>query len=506
MAITVGMTMTIGQQKSAVETISAKKSVQATRVAEVGLSRLKNLVMTYPDLAYQDYNYTDTNSSSTSQWVEASNLGPKGTLVCGSSSSRNASADIKAVIGSNTGSPGSRWVSAGHSGTFRLINYSYLPDDVGNPDNGGIGIVEIEGTTETDATKLNEPHKSKAKLKVELAIKDKASGVVNGVAAPPEGPATLWVASFNNSVGQSLGDTNEKIGGNVMTQDRGTITATMFDCTKNFGTGNFTLLEDSGPFPDLPTLPPHLGTAPYQTRALTMSELCAGTISAAPLQNSFTGLRETIANVFIPKALAESEDDDEEDRAIPAGSSGTCTLPLIGTHTPDLGTTDTYSFLITELSSDTINIVSGTKVRLYVQGNIDMRGNSGIPAQPYALQIYGSNGSGTNGTAVNYALPGDPKIYTTTQVKLRGGANIYSFIFAPAANGAVDGSGSSGGFYSSVWVNSWVGSPFAVSSNYVLLQEPRGYDYSLLPPEIQPTTATPSTPIAGMTSYGRKSF
>lgn len=108
-----------------------------------------------------------------------------------------------------------------------------------------------------------------------------------------------------------------------------------------------------------------------------------------------------------------------------------------------------------------LRITAGRKVTLYLQGNINMVGNSeiqhtGTPTTNF--QIYGSDG-------VNRykAAAGDPNT-TTDSITLSGATSANMFLYAPLATVGINGGGTITG---SVWANSWDGSN---ANNVVITQ------------------------------------
>ncbi|QDZ38811.1 hypothetical protein FRE64_01985 [Euhalothece natronophila Z-M001] len=109
-----------------------------------------------------------------------------------------------------------------------------------------------------------------------------------------------------------------------------------------------------------------------------------------------------------------------------------------------------------------IIITPGEKVRFYLQGNVDMKGNARLihdcddvkDCKPENFQIYGGDGSDTY------------KDGKTKSFCLSGGSTVDAFIFAPEANVAVNGGAnneandgtndtSGQGITGSVWAKSW---------------------------------------------------
>lgn len=349
---------------------------------------------------------------------------------------------ITPVLG-GTGTNG--WIPVPGFGHFKIVKYTP------NSPSTGVGTLEVLGTADQNTTTLqstNNPKESVSPLSVQIPY------TTNSAFSPPG----LWAATLGPLTGygnKTLGQTGQQIDGNVLTLDCDT---SNFDPDDNFPPGNpknWTVsAQPYTQFPSLPALPAHVA-------------------ARAAVTTLGTG------NVTLP--------DDVSGIA------------------PDPGTTDTYSYLVPSISVDSLTVSSGKKVRLYVQGNIDLRGNAGISSESNSLQIYGSNAAGTNGPAVNYRLNSDTTgSYTTTEIGLRGGASIYAFIFAPAAITGVKGGGSGGGFYGSVWVRNWASAPFGSSANHIVVNVPSTFNWSLLPPSLLSSGGLPGQTIQPITEWHRQ--
>jgi hypothetical protein len=357
----------------------------------------------------------------------------------------SGSSPLPSVLGTSTNG----WVFLAGYGHFKIIKYTP------NTPSAGVGTLEVLGTTDNNTATLsstNNPQGAISSLSVQIPY-----GTTPGAGTSPPG---LWAATLGSVGGNnSIGSTNQQIDGNVLAQDC-TITTSTFNEANNFPPGNpdgWTVSPAPFiPFPTLPALPSHVASRASVTTLGT-------------------------ANITLP-------------------------LPdATGTSEPDPGTTDTYSYLVPSISVDSITITPGKKVRLYVQGNIELRGNAGISGETNALQIYGSNAAGISGSAVNYRLNSDTTgSYTTTEIDTRGGAFIHAFIFAPAAIVGVKGGGSGGGFYGSMWVRTWAGPPFGSSSNKIVINVPSSFDWSLLPSSLLTGGGLPGQSIQPLAGWQQK--
>jgi Tfp pilus assembly protein PilX len=130
-----------------------------------------------------------------------------------------------------------------------------------------------------------------------------------------------------------------------------------------------------------------------------------------------------------------------------------------------------YTYLITSNldnpSASNITIQSGKKVIFFVQGNINISGNTNINVggDPSQMQIYGNtNQLQPNGTnTLKYGGCASGSSCPTTSVKAGGTGSISALIHAPDATGAIAG-GAGGcdanssppkGFVGAVWIKKW---------------------------------------------------
>lgn len=414
----IAATMVMRSQGDQVTASTQKSTAQGLSVAETGITRVQALFKQYPILASKRYDST----TGTNEWND---LFTAARLTCPSLDN-----PVPDVIGTNG------WIYIAGFGHFKIIKYQP------NTPSNGIGTLEVSGTTDKNTSTLestNIPQGSVSSLSVEIPYA--TSSTTN-----PPGLWTATLASVDDN--KSIGETKQRIDGNVLTQDCDT---SNFDSRKNFPDPNTDGWDvSSAPyikFPSLPPLPSHITTV------------------------------TTFGN------------DDVK-------------LPDDFPVSPDPDSPDTYSYLVPSIDVKSLTVSSGKKVRLYVQGNINVGGKAGISGETNALQIYGSNAAGINGTAVNYSLDGTS--HTTTEIGLNGGDNIHAFIFAPAAIAGVKGGGGSGGFYGSIWIKNWAGPPFGSSSDKIVIQVPDNFNWSLLPSSLVSGGGLPGQMIQPVVNWQRK--
>lgn len=408
--ILIAITMVLRSQGDQVTASAQKATGQGLSVAETGITRIQALFKQNSTLASKHYD----SKTGTDEWGTLYTTGPAALCV-------DLTNPIPGVVGTNDTKG---WIPITEPddsdkiiGHFKIVKYT--PNI-----SSGVGTLEVLGTTDIDTDTLQDegiPQGVVSSLSVQIPYSTSSATT----------PPGLWAATLA-AVGDdgTIGSTDQKIDGNVLTQDCN-VPAANFDPTKNFPPANPDGRTVSSapyiPFPTLPALP---------AEVLTVTTLGTG-------------------NVTLP--------DDFPGAVDPVNA-------------------DTYSYLVPLISVDSLTVSPGKKVRLYVQGNIDIRNNAGISGETNSLQIYGSNAAGINGTAVNYSL--DDAQHTTTEIALSGDANIHAFIFAPAAIAGETGVGVSGVFNGSIWVKSFVGSPFSSSPNKIVVKVPSNFDWNLLPPSL----------------------
>jgi hypothetical protein len=400
-----GLTAIASSQNDRVAASAQRSTAQSLNINEVGVARVQALLKRIPGLASREYDPDNGVDEWSAHANEFGNL-------CGTP----AIDEVNAVLGG--------WIAVQDSGYFKVVRYQ--PGTT-------VSTLEVIATNDTETSKAdldanNLPEQSIFSIDVTIPY---------GQLDPNENPV-LWVAEFDDGKNGTLGEGNQKIDGNVLSQDCSFVDDD-FDPDKNFPEDTEWKVSANPyiEFPSSPPLPSHI------TTITNLSTHC---------------------------------------------SNAKCTALPHSTDTPDPGTTNIYSYLVSDLKmkgTDGLTVEPGKKVRIYVQGDIEIRGAAGISSDVSALQIYGSNGDGINGKDVNYALPGDSTIYTTDAIRLRGDGDVHAFIFSPSATAGVDAGGNDGGFYGAMWVNNWAGPPFGANSNQIIIDVPTGFNWSSLPAELQ---------------------
>ncbi|MDR9402971.1 MAG: hypothetical protein RI580_05970 [Halothece sp. Uz-M2-17] len=501
----VGLTMIARSSDNKKIAVIDQDTAQSLSITEVGITRIQELFLRVPGLAKKDQ----------SEWEDyANNVVDPVSDQCDDELD-DLVQDIKDIANG--------WVNLGNKGLFRIKSYTY--DNVNQ-----IGNLNIDGTTETVVANVTTSSKAISSVNINIPVNSGTSGIEN---------VGLWVKQFDDGSNESIGETNQKVDANVLSQTCD-VESDEFDSSKNFpsGTNWSAKANPLQKFPDLPPLPSDVidltSSGGFETSSnsntnsednmignliantqsnLTqkMSNLIAsnqsnliGSVIANNQTNLIGNFIASGSNNLMGSLIAQSQGngpDKDEDKGKGKGK-GKSGLELPRQEDIDnspSGKTD-FSYLVPSLGltgNQEIDVKDGYTVKIFVQGNIELRGNPGIDTKPNSLQIYGSDGSSKyDGSS--------PSTNTGTQeVRLRGNANINAFIFAPNATAGVKGGGGSGGFYGAMWVNNWAGPPFGSSSNKIVIDPPNNMDWSLLPTEIT-NADLPGQSIAPSTLWQRQ--
>jgi hypothetical protein len=402
-----------------------KKTLQSVAAAELGLSRIQELLNTNRTIAvYNDcFNSRASDGScpdtTEPSWSKASNI----TLPAGQATSCNSSGIVEESEIVSLAST-SQWLDVSSSdpskGQYRLIDYTYIPDTgISQYDTPGVGILVIEGrTNQLEQGKANPDEEvfntGTTRLSVEIPIKTNEKKLTNSIPG-------LWM-KFDNFA--NMGE--QKVKGSILIEDAdcsaGGAVPTQLTQAKNIAKegGEFTGDLKSSPMamPDTPALPP--------------------------------GNRLNKINGYEIFAKDNS-------------------LPRVG----DVEYQGAYHYLVPSLetSGGSGIVISGSKkIVLYIQGNIDLNGsiNDGVAAQN--LQIYGNTtetgGSFKYGCDDVVAKNGKVSANScpTQAIQLGGTADLNAFIHAPEAWACLNGGGSDASITGSLWVNQWTGTTSNIPS------------------------------------------
>lgn len=147
-----------------------------------------------------------------------------------------------------------------------------------------------------------------------------------------------------------------------------------------------------------------------------------------------------------------------------------------------------YEYYVTNIPAGAnITITSGQKVIFYLNGNIE-KGTDITHSCP--LDVSGNKLPGCDSTDFKIFGYGSSGSY----VCLNGNNHIDAFIFAPDYSAGVNGGGSGGGFYGSLWVKDFTNAPScsSSSSHTVVFQSADWTSLGLTPKNLPPTI----TPIS----------
>lgn len=425
----VGATMIVRSQGDNATASAQKETSRSMSIAEVGVTRVQDLINKLRVLSTTSDRATPTNLK---PWMDArSNL--TGLPSCVNTDYLNSIDVAKYIDTTNSTNQPGKWVPV-TNGRFRIISYKY---DSSVPPSSQLKI-EAETTN-------NSSFPSKSILQVTIPVKNSDDVPVPG----------LWARNVTNLGGN-------QINGNVQIQ--GCATATNGVITNNNGTTSPNLSSNvingqivANPISPLPVLPNLPGAA------------SGGTVCPTPIINQ----RQTVMCYY----------------SIPAiNGSNTPLLPRAG----DTAASDgNYYYLVNNNASQgsslelsinsptttvtTRNLTGNYKVVLFLKGNVLMSGNALISHPPTItvggttltqtptnFQIFGSDGT------VNKYCTSTP-FCTTSTIQLAGGGTLYGFIFAPNATVGSNGCGGGGAcVVGSIWVDTF--NPTSSTSNLVITQ------------------------------------
>lgn len=304
-------------------------------------------------------------------------------------------------------------------GQFKLVSYTYIPQDSSRPQSlPGKGELIIEGRL-SDGQSIN-------RLKVTIPVLDDSSNTnIPG----------LWVTNGEaRNNGEVRVTDNNEIQGNALVND------CRVDLSSIRVTSPYTALYTTRAFPPLPATPnPVLNT-------LSSSDFGQGGGSSSG--GNGNGKKSTT-----------STSTSGPDLTLPRATDLPVTRTIAGQ------SVQVYEYWVgSDLKipqNGSLTITPGRRVTLYLNGSLNGKGGGDIfhdcslatGCQPTNFQIFGYGPTGS-------------------QICLNGNDRIYAFILGPNYTAGVAGAGNSGGFYGSVWTKDWSlsGSCGSNTTNAVLRQ------------------------------------
>ncbi|NJN73186.1 MAG: hypothetical protein HC799_10480, partial [Limnothrix sp. RL_2_0] len=264
--LAIGITSIKTSNSSEANSKVQKKTLQSVAAAELGLSRIQELLNSNRTIAVYNSNdcfgtrASDGSCPDTTQpsWANASNI----TLPAGQASSCSSSgiveeSEIVKLASSR------QWQDVSPSdpskGQYRLIDYTYVPDTgVSQYDTPGVGILVIEGrTNQLEQGKANPDEEvfntGTTRLSVEIPIQTNEKQLTNNIPG-------LWMISSNFT---DMGA--QKVNGSILLEDEGCVSGGALPA--KLSQANNIAKDPSGDYtgdikvsptamPDTPDLPP----------------------------------------------------------------------------------------------------------------------------------------------------------------------------------------------------------------------------------------------------------
>jgi hypothetical protein len=437
----VGVVMLQQSRSDQIGALNQQFATKSLSMAEVGVTRLQDLInknrylSMYPDCVSGRNSSgvcQDTSAGGQESWANITNV-PTLTA-CGT---EGTPTQVQSLASSQA------WIPVDSTnrdlGEYRLLNYQYSPTAGTAP---GTGTLTVEGRVNASRQTAN----SLSRLQVTIPIEPGPIAV--------EGVPGVWLLAGATG--------NNTVQGDVLVNDCSTTLSSINVTGTDPTTGDpyaakYTMML-------FPELPPVL----------------------------FPG-----ASVSIPTASATP--------ITPANSltspSGLITLPRVGDTANAQGL---YEYSVNEINfqggTNVLRITPGAKVRFYLQGSINVGSNSDIvhtcvgytPAsgcKPTDFQIFGYGTATTVGT--NTVRP---------KMCMSGNNMLETFILAPEYTIGVAGTGGGvGGIKGTVWAYDWSNSGGCGSStnNIVVVQQARWQDLGLEPRNTPPA-------LKNVASWSRK--
>lgn len=437
----VGTTMMIRSQGDQMTASAQKATGGSLNVAEVGITRTQALLKQYPLLAAKNATSWNTTTDTTKSTCNGTNV------VTGSNETEEEATLI-------TRSNSAQWVNVTsgnpNAGEFRVV--SYLP----NTPTAGLGTLIVEGRTRSEGGAATAAaSNSISAVSVQIPVVQSSNDILgvrvrrNTGAGDPIDVSTFGTVNANVRVEGCSFDSN-KIGTNRLEKNPYTQNNTTANVKSIWDNSTPSIGSNPAPFPTLPSVPAGLqALARYRLPPIDASN-CYIVLPRIARANGARGTSCTNQDKFgVPLTTTFGTT---------AGGA-----PAVGF---DIAAGGVYSYLVNSTTSSTaitnngspggdsiklsnaslvIDPPAGTKVVLYVRGNILTTGTSasGAPSTtcpgpgtstvtvttylnrgaPSNLEIYGANG-----TDASYGTG-----YVSQQINVSGNTLISSFIYAPEA-------------------------------------------------------------------------
>lgn len=410
--ILIAATMIMRSQGDQLTASAQKATTDSLNVAETGVTRVQSLLNRLPKMAEKPK----------SDWVAEYNR------LSGINNCLSNTQDDNLISNINN------WITLDSSdpnkGEIKILDYTYA---------NGVGKLKIAGRARSENGSVNSSvDNADSYLEVQIPVV-----TLNDPSIPG-----LWAKTFDMG--------NNDVSGNVLVA--GCSVPSSGISTDNIITGSGTLSANpSLEYPALPNLP----SSPI---------VISGGITSTDIPNSKGCIYDNDGYVLDENGVRVSTATTTCTNSLEV-KIGKFTLPRASDTADASGV---YHYLIGKNSQgnsislkggEKLEITAGQKVRFYLQGNINMGGQSQIihnGSPPTNFQIYGSDGG------THYRIAGDTNTYTTTSIMLSGNTSANMFIYAPEATVGVNGGGNvPSTITGSVWAKGWNGS----SANQLIITQ-----------------------------------
>lgn len=434
--ILIGTTMVMRSQGDEVTASAQKATADSFNVAELGVTRVQSLIKRFPKMA----------EKSKSEWAaEYNRLSALNTCL-----SNTQDSDLTNNI--NT------WINVDSSdpkkGEIKILDYTY---------SGNVGTLKIAGRARSESgSATTSIDNANTYLVVEIPVVTLENLPVPG----------LWAKDF------TMG--NNDVKGNVLVTGC-SIPAGITAANIVAGSGSLTA-NPSVEYPPLPALPAVCpsGTATtpcYQVFKQNNAVYDPTATNADAITNTYVKDNGTKETECLKDSQGYVVTEDNKGNLVRVQEKGNyvtgCTDSSHYATTTSLtfprandkaGSDGVYRYLIAANSNNSIELKGGNKIKItdgekvvfYLQGNIDISGQSQIihtGSPPTNFQIYGSDGGR------HYRTTSDANTYTTSSIMLSGNTSANMFLYAPEATAGVNGGGNvTSTITGSVWVKAWDGS------------------------------------------------
>lgn len=421
------MTRASSDQTKAAE---QKKAVESKSVAEAGIVQYINMLNSNPKMAAYPVCLSTRNSDGTcptgkEDWskavaIMADDDSDWPTTYCANQNNNNNTANTL-VNPANIAAKWSKtdWKPLGNGSEYKLIDYGYIPDNVGNGVNSTPGTATLIIRGRTTANDAN------AGI-TQVTVTFRVTSETDGEEFFPAGPPGLWAHSFNLNGTNKSGDFRTNVldssgcdnsGNTAFPKDR-VLDETLINPPFAANTPA-TYTKEVKSFPDLPSLTPPTGVNTYT--------ICLNNETALPRVGDLPEKIGSSTYIYINNCNFALSKDAQ----ITFGKTGTETIKIYSPNNPvKLGVNGNGKQPKYNLHTAGANT---TKV-VWILGDVDFE--------------FGGATDANNGTAKNFQF----YIHGDNEINLHGNPELKAFVFAPNSPAVFSGNVD---FHGTLWVKSY---------------------------------------------------